>query len=173
MTEELISLNPKFKELLLQFEGNTIGRKQLILSAEDAYQLSNIQAKRFVARNIHSLTTQKLIEATGEKKSRSYLLTPQLLSTLQKRVKITCNPTIDERTTSELINEEIKTSAELRLILGEIEAYQEYLIKFPENNKTILSLLNKTRDRASDFYGRLNAITKIIQATEKKDHSIC
>ena len=175
MTNETISLNQKFRKLLMQVEGSSIGRKQLIESAENLFELSKIQAERLVARNIHALTTKDLIVATGENKARVYFITPELIEILQKNEHEKTTKTHDEKvvSTDELMTEETKTSAELKMVLGEIQAYQDYLEQFPQKNKTIFSLLNKSRDRASNLYGRLSAINKIIKATETEDNMTC
>ncbi|MCT8986365.1 hypothetical protein [Shewanella phaeophyticola] len=175
MTNETISLNQKFRKLLMRVEGTSIGRKQLIELAENLFKLSKIQAQRLVARNIHALTTKDLIVATGENNARVYLITPELLVILQKSEyeKTTKTHVVEGTSSNELMTEEIKTSTELKIILGEIQAYQDYLEQFPQKNKTILSLLNKTRDHASDLYGRLSAINKIIKATEIEDNITC
>tara|TARA_R110002033_G_scaffold135713_1_gene175229 strand:- start:439 stop:966 length:528 start_codon:yes stop_codon:yes gene_type:complete len=175
MTSKTISLNQKFKELLLHAERNTIGRKKLIESAENLFELTTIQAQRFVARNIHTLTKEKLIVATGSYKARTYLITPTLMSRMHNcnYVEATDSVFFEKKESSELLSEEIKTSAELKLILSEIQAYQDYMVKFPQSNETILSLLDKTRDRASDFYGRLSAIKKIIKASEIEGNITC
>ena len=175
MTNETISLNQKFRKLLIQVEGSSIGRKQLIELAENLFKLSKIQAQRLVARNIHVLTTKDLIIATGKNNARVYQILPELLAILQKNEheKTTKTQAKKSVSTNELITEETKTSTELKMVLGEIQAYQDYLEQFPQQNKTILSLLNKTRDHASDLYGRLNAINKIIKATEIEDNMTC
>lgn len=175
MTNETISLNQKFKKLLKRVEGNSIGRKQLIELAENLFNLSKIQAGRLVARNIHALTTKDLIVATGKSNARIYQVTPALRAMLQSNEYEIATKANDEKGTSsdELMSEETKTSTELKMVLGEIQAYQDYLKQFPQQNKTILSLLNKTRDHASDLYGRLSAINKIIKATEIEDNMTC
>ncbi|MCW3173120.1 hypothetical protein [Shewanella subflava] len=175
MTNETISLNQKFRKLLMRVDGSSIGRKQLIELAENLFSLSKIQAERLVARNIHALTTKDLIVATGKSNARIYQVTPELRTILQSNeYKITTKPH-DEKgvSTNKLMTEETKTSTELKMVLGEIQAYQDYLEQFPQQNKTILSLLNKTRDHASDLYGRLSAINKIIKATEIEDNMTC
>jgi hypothetical protein len=175
MTNETISLNQKFRKLLMRVEGSSIGRKQLIELAENLFKLSKIQAQRLVARNIHALTTKDLIVATGKNSARVYQITPELIAILQKNEHEKTTKTHDKKgvSTNELMTEETKASTELKMVLGEIQAYQDYLEQFPQQNKTILSLLNKTRDHASDLYGRLSAINKIIEATETEDYMAC
>ncbi|WP_417436618.1 hypothetical protein [Idiomarina abyssalis] len=65
-----------------------------------------------------------------------------------------------------LLDEEKKANAELKLLLGEIDAYQEYLGLFPHKRPAILKLLDESKEKATRFYGRLNAIKKIIQTTQ-------
>ena len=55
MTNETISLNEDFKDLLLCVEGNDVKRKELINMAASKFELSTKQAEGFVARNIHKL----------------------------------------------------------------------------------------------------------------------
>ncbi|MGI2227358.1 hypothetical protein [Shewanella sp. AC91-MNA-CIBAN-0169] len=175
MSNKTISLNQKFKKLLLQAEGSSVSRKQLIESAEGLLKLSKIQAQRLVARNIHALTTKKLIVATSANNERIYQISPELLEILHQgeNDKASQNLAVEGESSNELINEETKISTELKMVLGEIQAYQDYLEQFPQKNKTIFSLLNKSRDRASDLYGRLSAISKIIKATETEDNMTC
>jgi hypothetical protein len=175
MTNETISLNQKLRKLLMQVEEGSIGRKQLIELAGNQFNLSKIQAQRLVARNIHALTTKDLIVATGKINARVYQITPELRAILQSNEYEITTKTHDEKDASsnELITEETKTSTELKMLLGEIQAYQDYLNQFPRQNKTILSLLNKTRDHATDLYGRLSAIKKIIKASDIEDNIRC
>ncbi|MBB1441282.1 hypothetical protein H5202_22155 [Shewanella sp. SG41-4] len=175
MSNKTISLNQKFKKLLIQTEGNSVSRKQLIESAEDLLKLSKIQAQRLVARNIHALKTKKLIVATSANNERIYQMSPELLEILHsdENDKTSPNLVVEGESSNELINEETKISTELKMVLGEIQAYQDYLKQFPQQNKTIFLLLNKSRDRASDLYGRLSAISKIIKATKTEDNMTC
>jgi hypothetical protein len=69
-------------------------------------------------------------------------------------------------TDSHLLDEEKKANAELRLLLGEIDAYQDYLEKFPQKRPAILKLLDESKEKATSFYGRLNAIKKIIKSAQ-------
>jgi hypothetical protein len=175
MTKETIYLNQKFKVLLQKTDGNTTSRKQLIELAKNEFEFTNIQAQRFVARNIHTLTKESLIQATGNHRARTYLITASLMAILHNfnHVEVIDSASFEKKQLNELHNEEIKTSAELKLVLSEIQAYQDYLVKFPQNNRAILSLLNKTRDSASEFYGRLNAIKKIIKVSEIEGNMTC
>ena len=127
MTNETISLNQKFRKLLMRVDGSSIGRKQLIELAENLFKLSKNQAQRFVARNIHALTTKDLIVATGKNSARVYQITPELFDILQKNEHKKATKTHDEKyvSTNELIKEETKTTTELKMILGEIEAYKD------------------------------------------------
>jgi len=160
MINESISLNPKFRELLIQSECNQVSRQKLIAQTEKRFNLSNAQATRFVSKNIYLLKKQKQVTATGEKNKRIYHITPELMAILH-----------DNEMSKELLNEEIKTNSELKLILGEIEAYQEYLQKYPQSHKVIISLLDDCRDRATDFYGRLNAIKNILSKTQINENN--
>ena len=154
MINESISLNPKFRELLIQSEYNQVSRQKLIAQTEKRFNLSNVQASRFVSRNIYLLKKQKQMTATGEKNKRIYHIAPELMAILH-----------ENEMSKELRHEEIKTKSELKLIVGEIEAYQEYLQKYPQSHEVIIYLLDDCRDRATGFYGRLNAIKNIIDKT--------
>ena len=155
MIIESISLNPKFKELLIQLQCNQVSRQKLIALTEKRFNLSNVQATRFVSKNIYLLKKQKQITAMGEKNKRIYRIAPELIAILH-----------ENEMSKELLNEELKTKSELKLILGEIEAYQEYLQKYPQGQRVIISLLDDCHDRVTDFYGRLNAIKNIINKTK-------
>ena len=160
MINESISLNPKFRELLIQLQCNQVSRQKLIALTEKIFNLSNVQATRFISKNIHLLKKQKQMTATGEKNKIIYHIAPDLIAILH-----------ENEMSKELLNEEIKTNSELKLILGEIEAYQEYLQKYPQSNKVIISLLDDCRDRATDFYGRLNAIKNILSKTQINENN--
>jgi len=175
MSSESISLNLKFKELLKKVQENPISRKKFIELAEKNLLLTNEQATGFIARNIHVLTKENLIIATGESPHRAYLITDTLLTSINaviesKKTEVSlCKNSISK----DLRNQELKTNSELKLILGEIETYQGYLQKYPQNHNEILPLLESSRDSAADLYGRLNAINKIIKATEAKESMTC
>lgn len=57
--------------------------------------------------------------------------------------------------------------------MGEVEAFQDYLGKFPEAKRVILDLLGQSRDSAALLYGKLNAIQKIIDATSTETTALC
>ncbi|WP_233081963.1 hypothetical protein, partial [Rheinheimera soli] len=77
MTDKTIPINKKFKNVLLEIKDKTFSRLELISTTEQLLRLTNIQAKRFVSRNIHVLTSRKLLVAIGGKNNRGYRITPE------------------------------------------------------------------------------------------------
>jgi hypothetical protein len=173
MTSKPFSLNKQFKELLQRVEGTRIRRKELIQLTSSTTDLDIVQSTRLVARNVSRLTSKGLLSASGERNTRTYHLTPALLSMVNN---ISCEwPGEEAIDTSQtlsatlLLDEEKKASAELKLLLGEIDAYQDYLGKFPQERPTILKLLDESKEKATSFYGRLNAIKKIIKSAQREE----
>lgn len=175
MTDKTITINPQFKTVLLEINKNTFSRQQLISTAEHQLKLTTIQIKRFVSRNIYVLSSRKLLVATGDKKNRGYRITTELAQmlhgeNLQKTIHIM---SVAKTEPENLLAEEVKVNTELKLLLGEIDAYQDFLQRFPEQNDVIHSLLCVTRDQAAEYYGRLNAIRKIISKTQTHGAKSC
>ncbi len=170
MTSKPFSLNKQFKELLQRVEGTSIRRKELIQLASSTTDLDIVQSTRLVARNVSRLTSKGLLSASGERNARTYHLTSELILMLNSSpCGSSDEETIDTNQSSNevhLLDEEKKANAELKLLLGEIDAYQEYLGLFPHKRPAILILLDESREKATRFYGRLNAIKKIIQTTQ-------
>lgn len=170
MTSKPFSLNKQFKELLQRVEGTSIRRKELIQLASSTTELDLAQSTRLVARNVSRLTSEGLLSASGERNARTYHLTSELILMLNRSPRVLPNEeTIDTNQSSNevhLLDEEKKANAELKLLLGEIDAYQEYLELFPHKRPAILKLLDESKEKATRFYGRLNAIKKIIQTTQ-------
>lgn len=170
MTSKPFSLNKQFKELLQRVEGTSIRRKELIQLASSTTDLDIVQSTRLVARNVSRLTSKGLLSASGERNARTYHLTSELILMLKSSPREPSDEeTIDTSQSSNevhLLDEEKKANAELKLLLGEIDAYQEYLGLFPHKRPAILKLLDESREKATRFYGRLNAIKKIIQSTQ-------
>lgn len=175
MSKETISLNKKFKELLQCIQGNEIKRKTLIDTAASLFDMPPRAAEAFVARNVHSVQKYKLIEASGERGERTYHLTSSLVAMVKNHTKSSSEIGSSEKvlTTPSLLQEEAKTSAELKMLLGEIETYKEFLDKYPSKRQLIKSLLNKAKDESTKVYGRLNALNKLIQATTQKEAIEC
>ncbi|MEO9656251.1 hypothetical protein [Marinomonas sp.] len=173
MTSKPFSLNKRFKELLQHMEGTSIRRKELIQLASSTTKLDIAQSTRLVARNVSRLTSEGLLNASGERNARTYHLTSELILMLNRSAREPSGEeTIDTSQSSNevhLLNEEKKANAELKLLLGEIDAYQEYLGLFPHKRPAIAQLLNESREKATKFYGRLNAIKKIIKSTQSEE----
>lgn len=159
----------------MEIKDKTFSRLELISTTEQLLRLTNIQAKRFVSRNIHVLTSRKLLVAIGGKNNRGYRITPELARILNEEDSQQANNiTILAKTEPEnLLAEEVKVNTELKLLLGEIDAYQDFLQRFPEQKDVIHSLLVITRDEAAEYYGRLNAIKKIINKTQSNGTKTC
>lgn len=174
MTPRPFSLNKQFKELLQRVEGTSIRRKELIQLASSTLGLDLTQSTGLVARNVNRLTPKGLLSASGERNARTYHLTPELILMLDRSVfELSGEKTIDTSQSSNevyLLDEEKKANAELKLLLGEIDAYQEYLGLFPHKRPAILKLLDESREKATKFYGRLNAIKKIIKSTQSGEN---
>lgn len=178
MTSKPFSLNKQFKELLQRVEGTSIRRKELIQLAATTIGLNSVQSTQFVARNVNRLTTKSLIRASGERNARTYHFTDSLLTLLDPEV---CNLKLNDINTeietsnqeSQLKIEEVKTSAELKMILGEIEAYRDFLSKYPASRQIIQRLLHEAKEQSTQLYGRLNALKKIIQATNIESAKSC
>ncbi|MGR0280378.1 hypothetical protein ACUM5Y_15210 [Marinomonas dokdonensis] len=172
MTSKPFSLNKQFKELLQRVKGTSIRRKDLIQLASSTTELDITQSTRLVARNVNRLTSEGLLNASGERNARTYHLTSELILMLSRSShEQSGEETIKISQSSNevhLLDEEKKANAELKLLLGEIDAYQEYLGLFPHNRPAIVKLLNESREKATKFYGRLNAIKKIIKSTQSE-----
>jgi hypothetical protein len=178
MTSKPFSLNKQFKELLQRVEGTSVRRKELIQLAATITGLNSVQSTRFVARNINRLTTESLIRASGERNARTYHFTDSLLMLLDSEV---CNLKLTNINTeietsnqeSQLKVEEVKTSAELKMTLGEIEAYRDLINQYPTNRQVIEELLCEAKDQSTQLYGRLNALRKVIKATNQESRQAC
>lgn len=166
MTSKPFSLNKQFKELLQRVEGTSIRRKDLIQFTIDTTEMSAIQSTRFVARHINVLTSHKLITTSGNRNARTYHFTDPLLALLAQE---------DKKASQEVFlkREEVKTSAELKMILGEIEAYRDLLTQYPANRQIIEQLLGEAKDQSTQLYGRLNALRKVMKATNQESIQAC
>jgi hypothetical protein len=178
MSAKPFSLNKQFKELLQRVEGTSIRRKELIQLATNTTELSTTQSTRFIARNINKLTFKNLVTASGERYARTYHFTEALLVLLKQgdsTVKLNNSNTETKNCNQEslLKIEEAKTSAELKMILGEIEAYRDFLIKYPASSQVIQRLLLQAKEQSTQLYGRLNALKKVIQATNIESAKTC
>ncbi|RDL42598.1 hypothetical protein DN730_18835 [Marinomonas piezotolerans] len=176
MTNETISLNEDFKDLLLCVEGNDVKRKELINMAASKFELSTKQAEGFVARNIHKLQQVNLINASGQKGKRTY----HLSRSLQQRIssnepfKSKLKPESEDLDgDKELIDEEVKTQVSLEMILSELEAYSDLQKRFPRSRAVVQGLLKETKKESIQLYGRLNALKKVIHATTQRSIPKC
>lgn len=169
MTSKPFSLNKRFKELLQCVEGTSIKRKELIELAIKTTEFNRTQSIGLVTRNVRKLMRENLITASGERNSRAYNFTDSLLVLLEKDTTksggvFQHKDTEVKPPEPELQKEEAKTSAELRMILGEIEAYRDLLTQYPTNKHVIQDLLKQAKEQSTQLYGRLNAINKVLQA---------
>ncbi|MFI8621667.1 hypothetical protein ACIGBN_11980 [Marinomonas sp. NPDC078689] len=178
MTTKQFSLNKSFKELLQLVEDSSIKRRDLIQLAVDTTELNTLQSTRFVARHVNVLTSHNLITASGKRNARMYHFTDSLLTLLNhetKDLKLT-NSHFETRTPNYetlLKREEAKTSAELKMTLGEIEAYRDLMTQYPTNRQVIEELLCEAKDQSTQLYGRLNALRKVIKATNQESRQAC
>ncbi|MDE8601601.1 hypothetical protein M3I01_001490 [Marinomonas sp. RSW2] len=179
MTSKPFSLNKPFKELLQRVEGTSIKRKELIQLATSTTELNLVQSTRFIAKNVNILTTKNLITASGERNARTYHFSDSLLILLDQKTcdskpNDVCHTESEVRQQETLLKiEEAKTSTELKMILGEIEAYRDFLTKYPANRQIIQKLLHQTKEQSTQLYGRLNALKKVIQETNMKSDKAC
>lgn len=177
MTAKPFSLNKQFKELLQHLEGTSITRKKLIQLAATTTELDTIQSTRFVARNIGRLTTQNLVTASGNRNFRTYHFTDELLNSLQQKsstIKLNNTPEAKGINQAQQLKiEEVKTGAELKMILGEIDAYRDFLTKYPANRQIIQTLLQQAKEQSTQLYGRLNALKKVMLAANIESTKTC
>lgn len=166
MTVRPFSLNKQFKELLQHVEEASIKRTELIQLAVETTTLSKDQSSRFVDRNISKAKASGLITPSGKRNARIYHLSPDLISMLSDRPHGASSQISEEKQSLSVVHlfeEEKRAGAELKLVLGEIEAYKDYINKIPDKRSNIMELLDESKDKASVLYGRLNAIKKIIK----------
>lgn len=138
--------------------------------------LEDKQAERFVARNIYKLQQRGLIDASGVKGQRTYHLShalqQKITSTKSPRNKLKSNFE-DIGGDKELIDEEVKTQVSLEMILSELDAYRDILERFPRSRSVVQGLLNEAKKESIQLYGRLNALKKVIQATNQRSTLEC
>lgn len=178
MTAKAFSLNKQFKELLQHLEGTSITRKKLIQLAATTTELDTIQSTRFVARNIGRLTINNLVTASGTRNHRIYHFTDAVLNSLKQegsmlKLNNSNTDTKDNNQEGQLKIEEIKTGAELKMILGEIDAYRDFLTKYPANRQIIQTLLHQAKEHSTQLYGRLNALKKVMLAANIESATTC
>lgn len=169
-------INSWMKKILIELQGKTLTRQSLIEKATLIPKYSEPkQAKMFVSRNVHALTKQGLLFARGKIKQRTYELSPSLKDILFSVAgqKISEKRECLENEIDDLILDERKVTAELKILLSEIETYQELHQRFPSKKHEISSLIDSGRERSATLYGRLNAIRNVIKLSEQSGHSQC
>ena len=176
MTNETISLNGSFKDLLQCVEGNNVKRKELINMAVEKLGLTSKQAQGLVARNVHRLQQKALLEASGDKGDRTYHISSTLRRLIEPTEALT-NGHLSEpeaaKGNEELLDEEIKTQVSLEMILSELNAYRDIQERFPRSRSVVKGLLNETKKESIQLYGRLNALKKVIEATNQRSALEC
>lgn len=176
MTNETISLNKNFKDLLLCVEGNNVKRKELITIAMDKFGLTPKQAEGLVARNVYRLQQKQLLDASGDKGERTYHLSTSLRHLIKPSGAFSTDHQTESETikgNEELSREETKTQVSLEMILSELDAYRDIHERFPRSRAVVQGLLNEAKKESIQLYGRLNALKKIIQATNQRSASKC
>ncbi|MDP2522964.1 hypothetical protein Q8W30_10335 [Neptunomonas phycophila] len=161
MAIETTVANKKFLALLGCIHSNYIKRKDLITLVSNQLNLSQIQAEGFVARNIHKLQKrQGLITSSGKQGERTYHLLPPLLELISQNRQIESKLSDQDR----LQQERDIADAELQILRGEIQAYNDLLTTYPDSRKEITTLIKEARDHAHRLNGRVNALEKVILA---------
>ena len=176
MTNETISLNESFKDLLLCVEGNNVKRKDLIKIAIDKFGLTAKQAEGLVARNVHRLQQKQLLDASGDKGERTYHLSSTLKDLIEPSEAIFNDQLMKseiKKGNEELSREETQTQVSLEMILSELDAYRDIHERFPRSRPVVQGLLNEVKKESIQLYGRLNAVKKVIQATNQISASEC
>ncbi|WP_086479610.1 hypothetical protein [Oceanospirillum sanctuarii] len=176
MSARKTNINFVFANILRKVNATSIGRKELIQLVMEVNQLQEADATRFVGRHIHQLKKKNLLYSEGERNTTRYVFCDALVEMLASPVKNRNEQGYKPELAicaSSLRQEKDTLSAELKLKMGEVEAFQDYMAKFPEAQKVIADLLNESRDSAALLYGRLNAIQKIIDATSVERASAC
>lgn len=176
MTNETFSLNNKFKDLLLCVEGDNVKRKELLNIAKERFGLTPKQAEGFVARNVRRLKLKRLLNASGNKGECTY----HFSSTLKCLIRPTETVLADRQKKPEsnegsenLSREETKIQISLEMLLSELEAYRDIHERFPSTRPVVQGLLNEAKKESTQLYGRLNALKKVIQATNQRSTSKC
>lgn len=171
MSTKKTNINLDFANILRKIDGKSIARKELIQLAMQVNHFNEVEALNFVGRHVHQLKKKGLISSEGQRNSTRYVFGEALIDMLADPVQTQKEKSYKSEAAScasSLQHEKDKLSAELKLTIGEVEAFQDYLAKFPEVKKVIVDLLYEARDSAAQLYGRLNAIQKIIDATSAK-----
>lgn len=170
-------LNFGFAKILRRVDGKSVSRRQLIQIVIEAEKVTELQAQRYVGRHIHQLKKKHLVRSEGPRNSTRYVFSEALLEVLIDPARAQDKKDDPSEVTticaSSLQHEKERLSAELKLAMGEVEAFQDYLGKFPEAKRVILDLLGQSRDSAALLYGKLNAIQKIIDATSAETTALC
>lgn len=172
MTSKKISLSEKFKDLLLSVEGNNVKRKELIKIAMGKFGLTAKQAEGFIARNVHYLQRKHLIEASGYRGERSYYLSSSLKCIIEHKNSTfsdLLSESLPSKGNDELSREETKIQVSLEMVLSELNAYYDLHERFPHSRAFVKHFLNEAKKESIQLHGKLNALKKIILATNQKN----
>ena len=171
-----LRINSWMKKILVELQGKTLTRQAMIERAALIPKYSEPkQARMFVSRNVHTLTKQNLLFAKGKIKQRTYEISPALNGVLFDMLENSIN-SIKSSPVNEmdaLFSDERKVTAELKILLSEIETYQEFHLRFPSKRAAISSLLESGKERSAALYGRLNAIRKVLKLVDAKSNTQC
>lgn len=154
MTNEIFSLNNKFKDLLLCVEGDNVKRKELLNIAKERFGLTPKQAEGFVARNVRRLKLKRLLNASGNKGECTY----HFSSTLKCLIRPTETVLADQQKKPEsnegsenLSREETKIQISLEMLLSELEAYRDIHERFPSTRTVVQGYLTKQKKNPLNF----------------------
>ena len=155
MTQRLIDkTNQKFVYILSKTEGLISKRKDLIDIARNEFSLTVAQASGLIDRNIHILKMLGAVSPEGGRSNRKYVFQSEIINDARLSMLSSGKGV--------LASEKQALETELNLTKYELEAYNELLLKIPQEKNKIILLHKKTSEKFFQLNGKLRAINQLM-----------
>lgn len=125
------------------------------------------EARKFVYRQLLAFERKGWLVSSGEDRDKTYAVTEifKQLSFVPKGSSVPkVSPAVEVDSLSLLEKEKQSNEAELAITLGEVEAYQRLLKRFPDKEAITRSLLDNARERSARQLGQIKALGELINA---------
>ena len=123
------------------------------------------EARKRLYRQILRFVRNGWLQSEGEGRDKRYFQT-DLFRSLNVKPKVerkkapsSVKPAPDY---SVLRHERNQYTAELEIVLGEIDEYQSLNRRFPELEQRLNPMLQQARDRSAHLFGKVNVLTNVI-----------
>ncbi|MDC2890363.1 hypothetical protein [Psychrosphaera algicola] len=115
-------------------------------------------------RHLLALEEKGLLSTKGTGRNKKYAKTNLFIECFSKSLHDASEASFEK--IQSLKKERNSIQGELEITLGEVEHYENFIKRFPDNRVVITTLKDKAKGQAASLLGRINATSKLISVLE-------